>query len=136
MNGVDFDWTDAGDAEDHACKLEAVAKKILAIWGYADANDLHIAAQCIRGLADDVERLSSMASRLEAQRNGEHHGPHCAGSCEGAAYQIEIRKLRSENEALREALEMLLRYIETGDMRKVDLRVARSALAAHDKEEQ
>lgn len=66
--------------------------------------------------------------------NDKHQGPHCAGSCEGAAYQIEIRRLKAEKEALRDSLEMLLRYIETGDMRKVGLRVARSALAAHDKE--
>ena len=39
--------------------------------------------------------------------NDKHQGPHCAGSCEGAAYQIEIRKLRAENEALREALDQL-----------------------------
>ena len=28
--------------------------------------------------------------------NDKHQGPHCAGSCEGAAYQIEIRKLRAQ----------------------------------------
>ena len=64
MNGVDFDWTDAGDAEDHACKLEAVAKRLLAIWGYADANDLHIAAQCIRGLAEENANLKAENDRL------------------------------------------------------------------------
>ena len=40
--------------------------------------------------------------------NDKHIGPHCAGSCEGAAYQIEIRKLNAENEALREALAEML----------------------------
>ena len=32
--------------------------------------------------------------------NDKHQGPHCAGSCEGAAYQIEIRKLRHDIERL------------------------------------
>ena len=32
--------------------------------------------------------------------NDTHIGPHCAGSCEGAAYQIEIQKLRHDIERL------------------------------------
>ncbi|WP_018865083.1 hypothetical protein [Thioalkalivibrio sp. ARh3] len=32
-----------------------------------------------------------------------HKGPHCAGYCEGAAYQIEIERLRTENERLRQS---------------------------------
>ena len=34
------------------------------------------------------------------ERYVEHTGPHCAGSCEGAAYQIEIQKLRHDIERL------------------------------------
>ena len=45
--------------------------------------------------------------------NDKHQGPHCAGSCEGAAYQIEIRRLKAENEALRKAL----REVMDRDMR-------------------
>ena len=40
--------------------------------------------------------------------NDKHIGPHCAGSCEGAAYQIKIRGLRAErddHEQARTALE-------------------------------
>ena len=29
-----------------------------------------------------------------------HHGPACAGQCEGQAYQIEIRRLKKRIEAL------------------------------------
>lgn len=42
------------------------------------------------------------------ERYVEHTGPHCAGSCEGAAYQIKIRELRAErddHEQARTALE-------------------------------
>ena len=40
--------------------------------------------------------------------NDKHQGPHCAGQCEGAAYQIEIRRLeaeRDDHEQARTALE-------------------------------
>ena len=34
--------------------------------------------------------------------NDKHQGPHCAGSCEGAAYNIEIQRKRTElTEALK-----------------------------------
>ena len=98
------------------------------------------------------------------ERYVEHTGPHCAGSCEGAAYQIEIQKLRhdierleaerddheqartaleemvgqlqAENEALREALGVLLKlhdesvYVKEPWDRAMEY--ARAALAAHD----
>ncbi len=32
--------------------------------------------------------------------NDKHKGPHCAGSCEGAAYLIKIRGLEAENAKL------------------------------------
>ena len=93
--------------------------------------------------------------------NDKHQGPHCAGSCEGAAYQIEIQKLRhdierleaerddheqartaleeaagqlrSENEALREALEAAIEWdsYDDGGVPAVWLDQARQALAAH-----
>ncbi|WP_019558530.1 hypothetical protein [Thioalkalivibrio sp. ALE12] len=44
--------------------------------------------------------------------NDKHHGPHCAGSCEGAAYQIEIERLRAENKALRKQLAVARRDYE------------------------
>ncbi len=34
--------------------------------------------------------------------NDKHKGPHCAGSCEGAAYLIKIRGLEAENAKLKE----------------------------------
>ncbi len=37
--------------------------------------------------------------------NDKHKGPHCAGSCEGAAYLITIRNIEAENARLRAALE-------------------------------
>ena len=49
--------------------------------------------------------------------NDKHIGPHCAGSCEGAAYQIEIRKLRAENEALHRALSELYRWCNNVEIR-------------------
>ncbi len=36
--------------------------------------------------------------------NDKHKGPHCAGSCEGAAYLIKIRNLEAENVRIRAAL--------------------------------
>ena len=66
--------------------------------------------------------------------NDKHFGPHCAGSCEGAAYQIEIRKLRAENEALREVLEAAIEWdgYDDGGVPAVWLDQARQALASHD----
>ena len=49
--------------------------------------------------------------------NDKHIGPHCAGSCEGAAYQIEMRKLRAENEALHMALSELYRWCNNVEIR-------------------
>ena len=66
--------------------------------------------------------------------NDKHFGPHCAGSCEGAAYQIEIRKLRAENEALRGALKDLLAITETDVDEPDECAWARQALASHGKE--
>ena len=89
--------------------------------------------------------------------NDKHIGPHCAGSCEGAAYQIELQKLRAErddlddahtaleeaagqlraeNEVLRDALEAAIEWDSYDDegVPAVWLNQARQALAAHDKE--
>ena len=66
--------------------------------------------------------------------NDKHQGPHCAGSCEGAAYQIEIRKLRAENEALRDALKDLLAITETDVDEPDECSWARQVLDANNKE--
>ena len=70
--------------------------------------------------------------------NDKHQGPHCAGLCEGAAYQIEIRKLRAENEALWGALVSLQAWVTDEGFEDTHEGVAeicgqaRGALAAHD----
>ena len=33
--------------------------------------------------------------------NPKHHGPHCAGHCEGQAYSSRIKELEGENDRLR-----------------------------------
>ncbi len=40
--------------------------------------------------------------------NDKHKGPHCAGSCEGAAYLIKIRGLEAENAKLEARVKELL----------------------------
>ena len=78
MNGVDFDWTDAGSPEDHADKLEAISEYVGNRGRYRQATELHVAAQCIRYLDAKVEVLKKENDAAEG-----------------------------ENEALREALDKL-----------------------------
>ena len=61
-------------------------------------------------------------------KNPNHHGPHCAGLCEGQAYNSRIKELERENQRLRgdaaeaegvirdlyEALEMMLEFPKAG----------------------
>ena len=37
--------------------------------------------------------------------NPKHHGPNCAGLCEGQAYNSRIKELEGDNERLRAALQ-------------------------------
>ena len=57
MDGVDFDWTDAGSPEDHADKLEVISEYAGDRGRYRQAIELHTAAQCIRGLAEENDCL-------------------------------------------------------------------------------
>ena len=71
MDGVDFDWTDAGSPEDHADKLEVISEYAGNRGRYRQATELHAAAQCIRGLAEENDCLNAEneALRDEYQRD-------------------------------------------------------------------
>ena len=64
MNELDFDWTDAGSPEDHACHLDALSQKAGDVGKYAESTRLHNASECIRGLAEENANLKAENDRL------------------------------------------------------------------------
>ena len=60
--------------------------------------------------------------------NDKHQGPHCAGSCEGAAYQIEIRRLKAENDDLDDARTALEEAVGQFEAEVDELRQALEAM--------
>lgn len=59
----------------------------------------------------------------------EHHGPHCAGSCEGAAYDSEIRNLKAQIERYEIVLENAVEIRELRDERIAELEAQLNAVA-------
>lgn len=72
-----------------------------------------------------TQELQAKIKQLTAENKMLREGDTCARMCEGTAYRIEARRLRSENELLRNHLNAIL-Y----DMRETDKLQSAAALAA------
>jgi len=147
MTEIDFDWTDAGSPEDHACKLEEISENAGNRGRYQESTELHVAAQCIRGLADDVERLSSMASRLDAQLGkrpcqNERCLPYADMEAEIEALREALKEIEAEDQSEKHRSTAYMDIEEVAETKgrqgawEDAADIARQALAAHDKEDE
>ena len=120
---TDFDWRKAGNPEDHARRIEELDRT-----HSLEGSVRHYAAQCIRGLAEENERLDGNVTKIQKQLI--HEGRPLFAPAD------EIERLEAENEALRDALESILEADLRGQGAGYAEAMKRGALAlyAHGKE--
>ena len=62
--------------------------------------------------------------------NKNHHGPHCAGLCEGQAYISRIKELKVENARLREHIYRIAEYQGDSDWRMMGVSIREAEVEA------
>ena len=60
-----------------------------------DGLDVGVIRQALEEVLKDYCKLEARLAKWESGKNPDHYGPHCAGSCEGAAYTAKIRELEA-----------------------------------------
>lgn len=106
--------------------LQSAVKTLVQERDEAQAETLEQARLCGMGSEREAALLATNANLVRDKLSDQ--AAYLAMRESRDKYQVAADKLAAENKTLRDALQMMVNYVETEDIKPLDMRIARAAL--------